>query len=78
LARLDQAGQLELLAHCASLTVNAMRLPKRTEAAALAQADVLAETLGLDMKATWTPTGELFWPRIEGAHRRSRARRRLA
>jgi len=32
-ARLDQAEQLKLLAHCASLSVNAMQLPKRTETA---------------------------------------------
>jgi ParB family chromosome partitioning protein len=63
-ARLELTEQLELLAHCASLTVNAMRLPKRTEAAALAQADVLAETLGLDMTATWTPTAASYFGRV--------------
>ena len=64
-ARLDQAGQVELLAHCASLSLNAMHLPKhRTEAAALAHADVLAETLGLDMTATWTPTAANYFGRV--------------
>jgi ParB family chromosome partitioning protein len=63
--RLELAGQMELLAHCASLTVNAMHLPKRrTEIAALAQAVLLAETLGLDMTATWTPTATNYFGRV--------------
>lgn len=63
-ARLDQAGQLELLAHCASLSVNALHLAKRTESAAWANADLLAETLGLDMTATWTPTAANYFGRV--------------
>ena len=64
-AGLDQAEQVQLLAHCASLTVNAMRLPKhRTETAASAHADLLAETLGLDMTATWTPTAANYFGRV--------------
>ncbi|WP_426422550.1 ParB/RepB/Spo0J family partition protein [Bradyrhizobium genosp. A] len=64
-ARLDQAEQLELLAHCASLTLNAMHLPKhRTETAASTHAERLAETLGLDMTATWTPTVESYFGRV--------------
>jgi ParB family chromosome partitioning protein len=64
-AGLDQAEQVQLLAHCASLTVNAMHLPKRrTEAAALAQADVLAQTLALDMTSTWTPTAANYFGRV--------------
>jgi ParB family chromosome partitioning protein len=63
--RLDQAEQLELLAHCASLTLNAMHLPKhRTEAAASTLAERLAETLGLDMTTTWTPTVESYFGRV--------------
>ncbi len=63
-AGLDQAGRVELLAHCASLTVNAMRPPKRTETAASAHADRLAGTLGLDMTATWTPTVASYFGRV--------------
>jgi ParB family chromosome partitioning protein len=64
-ARLDQAGQVQLLAHCASLTVNAMHLPKhRTETAASAHADLLAETLSLEMTATWTPTVANYFGRV--------------
>lgn len=64
-AGLDQAGQVELLAHCASLTVNAMHLPKqRTATAASAHADLLAETLRLDMTATWAPTVASYLGRV--------------
>jgi ParB family chromosome partitioning protein len=64
-ARLDVAGQIELLAHCASLTVNTIHLPKqRTDAAASAHADVLAQTLGLDMTTTWTPTAASYFGRV--------------
>jgi ParB family chromosome partitioning protein len=64
-AGLDQAEQAELLAHCASLTVNVMRLPKqRSEPAAAAHADVLAQTLALDMTATWTPTVASYFGRV--------------
>jgi ParB family chromosome partitioning protein len=64
-AGLDQAEQAELLAHCVSLTVNAMQLPKqRTETAASAHADVLAQTLGLNITATWTPTVASYFGRV--------------
>jgi ParB family chromosome partitioning protein len=64
-AGLDQAEQLQLLAHCASLSLNAMHLPKRRgEIAALTHADVLAETLGLDMTATWKPTAANYFGRV--------------
>jgi ParB family transcriptional regulator, chromosome partitioning protein len=64
-AGLDQAQQLELLAHCASLSVNAMQVPKnRAEKAVSAYADVLAETLGLNMAATWTPTVANYLGRV--------------
>jgi ParB family chromosome partitioning protein len=64
-ARLDMAGQVELLAHCASLTVNTIQLPKQqTGAAASAHADVLAQTLGLDMTTTWSPTVDSYFGRV--------------
>jgi ParB family chromosome partitioning protein len=59
------AGQVELLAHCASLTVNTIQLPKQqTGAAASAHADVLAQTLGLDMTTTWSPTVDSYFGRV--------------
>ena len=66
-SRLDMAEQVELLAHCASLTVNAIHLPglnQRVDTAAAAQADVLAQTLELDMTATWTPTVASYFGRV--------------
>jgi ParB family chromosome partitioning protein len=64
-ARLDMAAQVELLAHCASLTVNAIHLPKqRPDKGASAHADVLAQTLGLDMTATWTATVASYFGRV--------------
>ena len=65
MARLDLAGQVDLLAHCASLTVNVMHLPKqRMDTAALAHADVLPQTLGLDMTTTWAPTAASYFGRV--------------
>jgi ParB family transcriptional regulator, chromosome partitioning protein len=44
------------------LTVNAIRLPKqRTDTAAAAHADVLAQAIGLDMTTTWTPTAASYF-----------------
>jgi ParB family transcriptional regulator, chromosome partitioning protein len=64
-ARLDMAGQIDLLAHCASLTVNVMQLPKqRQDTAVAAHADVLAQTLGLDMTTTWSPTVASYFGRV--------------
>jgi ParB family transcriptional regulator, chromosome partitioning protein len=64
-AGLDQAQQLELLAHCASRSVNAMHVTKnRAEKAASAHADVLAATLSLDMTATWRPTVASYFGRV--------------
>jgi ParB family transcriptional regulator, chromosome partitioning protein len=59
------AQQAELLAHCASLSVNAMHLPKqRPEPAASTHADVLAQSLGLDMTTTWMPTVASYFGRV--------------
>jgi len=64
-ARLDVAEQINLLAHCASLTVNAIHLPKqRRDTAVSAHADVLAQTLRFDMTATWTPTVASYFGRV--------------
>jgi ParB family transcriptional regulator, chromosome partitioning protein len=63
--RLGSEGRIELLAHCASLTLNAMHSPKQsTDTAASVEADVLAETLGLDMTATWKPTAANYFGRV--------------
>jgi ParB family chromosome partitioning protein len=63
------AGQVSLLAHCASLAVNAIHLPKQpTETEASAHADMLAQTLALDMAATWTPTVASYFGRVSKDH----------
>jgi ParB family transcriptional regulator, chromosome partitioning protein len=64
-AALDQGEQIGLLAHCAALSLNAIRAPKQSPAAAaLAHADVLAETVGLDMRTAWTATVTSYFGRV--------------
>jgi ParB family chromosome partitioning protein len=61
-------GQLlELLAHCASLTVNAVHNPLDRRPGAWAQADTLAVVVGLDMTGTWTPTAASYLARVTKA-----------
>ncbi|WP_375415464.1 ParB/RepB/Spo0J family partition protein [uncultured Bradyrhizobium sp.] len=61
-ARMESADRLELLAHCVSLTVDAVRKPKtpgNEEAVA-----PLAQALCLDMAAHWTPTPGNYLGRV--------------
>ena len=58
---------LDLLAHCASLTVNAVRAPFDRKPAAWAHADRLAEAVGLDMTGYWTPTVASYLGRVTKA-----------
>lgn len=65
---------LDLLAHCASLTVTAVRAPFDRKPQAWAHADRLAEAVGLDMSGYWAPTvasymGRVTKARIAGAVR---------
>jgi ParB family chromosome partitioning protein len=55
---------LDLLAHCASLTVNAVRAPFDRKPGAWAHADRLAEAVDLDMTGYWTPTVASYLGRI--------------
>ncbi|HVY34988.1 MAG TPA: ParB N-terminal domain-containing protein [Caulobacteraceae bacterium] len=55
---------LDLLAHCASLTVNAVRAPFDRKPAAWAHADRLAEAMALDMTGYWTPTVASYLGRV--------------
>lgn len=59
---LDPAEQLALLAHCAALSLDAVR--SRDASPALAHADQLASRLSLDMKAYWEPTPERYFGRV--------------
>jgi len=61
---LDQDGQLDLLAHVASLSVNALVQRYDRRPTALAHAEVLAEALRLDMTVHWRPTANSYFGRV--------------
>ncbi|GAD58526.1 ParB N-terminal domain-containing protein [Brevundimonas sp. BAL450] len=65
----DMSGSdlLDLLAHCASLGVNAVRDPHDRRPGAWAQAETLATALGLDMTGTWTATAASYFGRVSKA-----------
>lgn len=67
-AGLDHASLMALLAHCASLTVNAVRLPWEQKPNARATVEKLASAVTLDMTAHWTPTVQSYLGRITKAH----------
>ena len=58
---------LDLLAHCASLTVNAVRTPFDRKPGAWAHADRLAEAVDLDMTGYWSPTVASYLGRVTKA-----------
>jgi len=58
---------LDLLAHCASLTLNAVRTPLEQRPQALAHADALAEAVDLDMRAYWTADARRYFDRVTKA-----------
>jgi len=58
---------LDLLAHCASLTVNAVRTPFDRKPGAWAHADRLAEAVGLDMTGYWSATVASYLGRVTKA-----------
>jgi ParB family chromosome partitioning protein len=55
---------LDLLAHCVSLGVNAVRNPLDRRSGAWAHAEVLASAAGLDMTKTWTATAVSYFSRV--------------
>jgi len=68
-AGLDHASLMALLAHCASLTVNAVKLPwEQNKRRAHETADKLATAVTLDMTAHWTPTVRAYLGRVTKAH----------
>ncbi len=56
IAGLDQVSVMDLFAHCASLTVNAVKQPWEQRPRAQRSADRLATALTLDMSQHWRPT----------------------
>lgn len=64
---LDHARRADLLAHCAALTVMAVRLPWDRRPRTEAGADMLATALALDLSATWQPTVRSYFGRVPKA-----------
>lgn len=58
---------LDLLAHCASMTVNAVRAPFDRRPGAWAHADRLAQAVDLDMSGYWTATVASYLGRVTKA-----------
>ena len=63
---LDSDSREALFAHCAALTVNAVR-SWQGRPGALAHAEALASFVGLDMTAYWTPTARSYFERVTKA-----------
>ncbi|KAB2703723.1 ParB/RepB/Spo0J family partition protein [Brucella intermedia] len=69
IAGLDPVSVMALFAHCASLTVNALKLPwEQNKRRAHATADKLATALALDMSQYWMPTVSSYLGRVTKAH----------
>lgn len=68
IAGLDHASVMALFAHCASLTVNAVKQPWERKPHVVATADRLATALALDMTAHWGPTARAYLGRVTKAH----------
>ncbi|PWB83697.1 MAG: chromosome partitioning protein ParB [Methylocystaceae bacterium] len=67
-AGLDHASLMALLAHCAALTVNAVRVPWEQKPNARATAEKLASAVTLDMAAQWTATVQSYLGRVTKVH----------
>ena len=68
LVALDGDSRTALLAHCVSLTVNAVKVPWERSASRIEAAEGLAEAVDLDMTATWTATARSYFGRVTKAH----------
>jgi ParB family chromosome partitioning protein len=68
LTAFDCDSQTALLAHCASLSVNAVHEPWNRNPRRLAHAEVLARAVNLDMAAAgWSPTVDNYFVRVPKA-----------
>jgi len=65
---LDHDSRMALFAHCAALTVFAVRVPWDKKPRALATADTLATVLALNMSQYWTPTARSYFGRVAKDH----------
>ena len=68
LTEFDSCSREALFAHCVAMSVNAVHDPYQRRPRAIAHADVMAGTVGLDMaKAGWTATGDNYLGRVTKA-----------
>lgn len=67
LVKADRESTASLFAFCVGQSVNALQLPHERRSKALDHADRLAEHVGLDMSAHWTPTVESYFGKITKA-----------
>ena len=65
---LDHDSRMALFAHCAALTLFAVRVPWDKKPRALATADTLATVLALNMSQYWTPTARSYFGRVAKDH----------
>jgi ParB family transcriptional regulator, chromosome partitioning protein len=61
---LSDDQRLSLLAHCVSLTANAVRAQRQQNAESEAHAAALAREVGLDMTGYWQPTAASYFGRV--------------
>jgi ParB family chromosome partitioning protein len=61
---LSDDERMGLLAHCVSLTVNAIHAPRQSNGELEAHAAVLAREVGLDMTAYWQPTAASYFGKV--------------
>jgi ParB family chromosome partitioning protein len=64
---LDHDSRMDLFAHCAALTVFAVRQPWNRKPKTWATADALAQALDLDIRAHWSPTARSYFERVTKA-----------
>ncbi|TXT43542.1 MAG: putative DNA-binding protein [Methylocystaceae bacterium] len=67
LVKADRDSTAGLFAFCVGQSVNALQLPHERRSKALDHADRLAEHVGLDMSAHWTPTVESYFGKVTKA-----------
>jgi ParB-like chromosome segregation protein Spo0J len=68
IAGMEDRSRDELLAHCVSLTVNAVKLPWDRSVSPVAAADIMASAIDLDMARHWTPTARSYFGRVTKDH----------
>jgi len=68
IAALDSDSRSSLLAHCVSLTVNAVKVPWERSTMRVEAADALAQAVDLDMTAYWSATARSYFGRVTKAH----------